>query len=683
MFFPSLQASDLLFLLSVAAFSFGAGILIAVRLLTRSARGRTDSPADPEETQAETLSILDILPDAIVQRDPGGRITFTNAAYEELIGTRRRGGDARLTELDVVERRPAEQVGDGLRRVDEAIRTEGGTRWFSWAESDIVGPDGSRSVLRSGREITDRIETEAALEEARTKAEAASEAKSRFLATVSHEFRTPLNGILGMSDLLLETQLEPEQITYVQALRGSAEAFLSLIEEILDFTKIEAGRIDLVREPFELESVVQGVVELLAPRAQDKGTEIASFVSRDVPRMVRSDRDRLRQVLFNLAGNAVKFTDAGGVCIKVERGIGEEIVFAVEDTGPGIGADRLGTIFEEFDQGGLAAARGAGTGLGLAITRRIVDRMAGRIEVDSIPGRGSSFRVRLPLEPVACDAQPSDAASDLRVLVVGPSPYEPRCLEQRLREAGAETARARDPATAGTIMRAARFDVLIADAALGEAAVKELARAAKDSGVTRTIVLLSPFERRDFGSPHAAGYDAFLIKPVRARSLFERLRPGAGREPLHDRGAAPLPAPSPALPPLRVLLAEDNEVNALVAMKTLQKLGTFVDWARDGREALSHAEAALAGDREPYDVILMDMRMPGMDGGEVTRRIRELETAMGRDERIRIVALTASIIGERERYSETAGFDGFLLKPFTFEALASTLRGSTGTSAVA
>ena len=681
MFIASSMMGDLVLIAGIAAAAFGTGLFFAPRL-----RGWRAGPADggsvaelrhalaeSETLQGELCSLVDLLPDAVVQRDAAGRILLTNSAYEEVMGTRGRGGDAAFAEPGVVEQRAAERLPDGTRRVDEAIRTGSGIRWFSWMETDLVGPDGAHSVLRSGREITDRVETQQALEEARIKAEAASEAKSRFLATVSHEFRTPLNGILGMSDLLLDTKLEPEQLAYVQALRGSAEAFLSLIEEILDFSKIEAGRIDLVCEPFELESVVQGVVELLAPRAQDKGTEIASFVSRDVPRTVKSDRDRLRQILFNLAGNAVKFTDSGGVCIKVEQGVGDEVVFTIEDTGPGIPADRLHAIFDEFEQGGLKAARGTGTGLGLAITRRIVERMNGRIEVESSPGRGSVFRVRLPLERVDGSAPDRSGQLDLRVLLVGPSPFEPRCLEWRLAEAGAETALAQDAVSAGEVMRAARFDVLIADAALGESEVRTLAQAAKDSGIGRMIVLLSPFERRDFGSPHAAGYDAFLIKPVRARSLFERLR--ADADPRRDaaKPSRPMPAPSGAVP-LRVLLAEDNEVNALLAMKSLQKLGTLVDWAKDGSEAWAIAEASLAGHRPPYDVILMDMRMPGLDGAEVTRRIREREAKSDRDERTRIVALTASIVGTRERYRETAGFDGFLLKPFSFEGLAAMVR---------
>ena len=621
--------------------------------------------------ECQSQLLLDALPDPVVRIGPDGRPVWMNPSYAALLPP---GGGSPLPE--VVEVGPGIDRGDGTRLVEEAVMTPDGPRWFAWLETNVMGPDGTRFLLRSGRETTDRVAGERALDEARARAEAASEAKSRFLATVSHEFRTPLNGIMGMSDLLLGTRLDPEQLSYVQALKGSGEAFMSLVEEVLDFSRIEAGRIDLADEPFELEALVQGVVELLAPRAQDKGIEIAAYVSAQLPRQIRGDRDRLRQVLFNLAGNAVKFTEAGGVGVCVLPGQADEVVFAIVDTGIGIPADRIELIFDDFEQG-ESHARGSGTGLGLAITRRIVARMDGRIEVESVLGEGSTFQVSLPLRSASEATEPArDGTGGLEgtdVLIVAEAPFEARFLAARLRDAGAEPVLATSAEEAVALMGATRFDALIADVSLGELSVRAVALGARRAGIARAIVLLSPFERRSFGPLHASGFDAYLTKPVRRPSLLARLR--AGDQPVRTAADAALPRPAlvPQRTAARVLLAEDNEINALLAMKNLEKLGAVVTWAKDGLEAWRVAEASLEPDGTPFDLILMDMRMPGLDGAAVTRRIRDREAASGRDDRCRIVALTASMVPGRERYGETAGFDGFLLKPFTPDALAAEL----------
>ena len=367
---------------------------------------------------------------------------------------------------------------------------------------------------------------------ARDRAEAASEAKSRFLTTMSHEIRTPISGILGMADLLREASLDPENASYVEAIRSSGSALIALIDEILDLAKIEAGRFDLVVETVDLRRLTEGVVELLAPRAQSKGIEIAASFSAGAPRFVRADGPRLRQILTNLAGNAVKFTDRGGVCVTVERGEMGAARFSVIDTGPGVPADRRKAIFDSFEQGdGSHARRFEGAGLGLAISRELVRLMGGELTLSDNPGGGSifAFAVRLP----KCAAVGAAGAPETmrrvpggtRALIIANSavrgagyrsaPYRSgRRRRSRprlgLRPRGVERPRT-SPMSSSSIARSDLTPPIGLRKPRGRPAVR------------RSLVLFSPFERRAFGQMALKGFDGWLVKPVRARSLFERV----------------------------------------------------------------------------------------------------------------------------------------------------------------
>src|ERR1700716_3531140 len=353
-----------------------------------------------QEAEQRARSLFESQGDLIVLRDAEGCISFVNDAYCDLALLPRSALIGSTFAFNLLEHGLSSLDSNGTRIHDQKIAGPLGPRWIAWREGLIRSDAGRPAEMQCvGRDVTDRTETERALAEARDQADAASRAKSRFLAMASHEIRTPLNGIIGMSGLLLDTQLSPEQATYAKAVKTSGDALLSLIEELLDYSKIEAGKIDLEHRPFALASLVEDITELLAPRAQARKLEISAYVDERLPMEVVGDSARLRQVLLNLAGNAIKFSSTGGVALIVKPGIWpNEISFLVRDTGLGIAPDVQARIFREFEQADDRIARSyGGTGLGLAISDRIVKRMGGRIALESQPGMGSTFEVSIPL----------------------------------------------------------------------------------------------------------------------------------------------------------------------------------------------------------------------------------------------------------------------------------------------
>src|SRR5258708_465275 len=494
------------------AFAMGASFLFSlacVALATLSVRLRwirkrlrklalhgealADRNWELKEAEERARCLFESQGDLIVMRDADGRITYANDAYclmaerppETLIGSR--------FSFEILEQGDSALEHNGTRIHDQKIATRLGPRWIAWREGFIRSDAGQPAEMQCvGRDVTDRTETERALADARDQADAANRAKSRFLAMASHEIRTPLNGIIGMSGLLLDTPLTPEQMTYARAVKTSGDALLSLIEELLDYSKIEAGKIDLEHRPFALAALIEDIAELLAPRAQARKLEIAAYVDERLPAEVAGDAARLPQVLLNLAGNAIKFTSTGGVALIVEPGIGpHEISFLVRDTGIGIAPEAQARIFREFEQADERIARSyGGTGLGLSISERIVKRMGGRITLESKLGAGSTFEVSVPLAASAGNGneQKAFAAPDLAgqsIMLVAPQGIEASLVARRLQRWGGQTCVVSDIAVAQALLPERSWHAVLLDCALGAEDVESLGEIARGPATPR------------------------------------------------------------------------------------------------------------------------------------------------------------------------------------------------------
>jgi PAS domain S-box-containing protein len=715
----------------ISPFSFGALLAVALAfvlntLLTARERGETLSRqaaqlktiagrleaslknaatinARLNQSEARYKGLVDAQGDAIFRRDAASRLTYGNDAFFKLFGISpaRAIGYPFAAEPHPESRAPLFgsflEQGRNRARYDQHVKTANGYRWIAWEDFAVRDSHGRLVEVQSvGRDITDRKVLEDALTEARDNAEEASRAKSGFLATMSHEIRTPMNGVLGMGRLLLETELRPEQRTYAEAITQSGEALLTLIGDILDFSKIEAGMLQLDEDEVDLRTMLCAVSELLCPRGHAKGVEVTVIVAPDVPRIILADEGRLRQVITNLMGNAVKFTEKGGVCVEIKH-LGEMLRFDVRDTGVGVPPAKRQEIFQEFVQADSSHARKfGGTGLGLAISKRLVDTMGGEIAVDAAPEGGSCFWFTLPAK-VVVPAQGEKPLAGMRVAVMSKNKALREGMYLQIAAAGGIPA---DPAGA--------TDAVLIDA--GTTNVPDLT-VQPDSSIP-ALVLLTPNARGALEDMRSLGFAGYLVKPVRQSSLVTRLilsrrenamaayRPaeapveiapmaeehdelpplvnqpvaqGAIEAPDFDPPAIPAPfmedhppearsvGPATAYAPsaaegLHVLLAEDNPINMMLIRELLRRRGHTVTEVTTGNDAV---QAMLNGG---FDLLLTDIHMPGMDGIEAARAIR-LAEQHSRRPRTPIVALTADALDGGKRVCQEAGMDGFLTKP--------------------
>ena len=687
---------------------------------------------DLSDSERRLRAILEQSPVGVSIGRPDGSVAFANARAAELAGLSLDAFVGRRHALALpgatIQGRSSPQGAAGrdaglvARDIEVAVERPDGSRVWALQTLQRTEFEGEPAVLAWSYDITGRKQAEEDLRHAKDQAEVAARSKSEFLATMSHEIRTPMNGVLGMLELIALTPLNAEQTELVTTVRDSATALLRIIDDILDLSKIEAGKLDLDEMDLDPRELVEGVAELLAPQAHQKALLLVCDLDRKVPAAVRGDPGRLRQILFNLAGNAIKFTDAGRVVLRTRlepSPAGSDrlrLRFSVEDTGIGISTAGQARLFQPFSQADSSTTRRfGGTGLGLAICARLVEMMGGRIGVDSAPGCGATFWFMVDLAP----GDPRTAHDDdtdlsgLSIIVAEPDPVQRAVLIRALEEKRAAVADATTAEEAVELLTLADADLLVLSDGLLEhhpedapgapnprlSASAVLARVVA-AGVRPppTLHLVDGREQAidcppDHGENGAPAAHDHLGRPIRRDALFRRLAALAGRAVPPERHADPPPPdtegdpPPPDAPrsPPAILVAEDHPTNQQVILRQLRQLGFEADLTGDGLEALT------AWKERPYRLLITDCHMPRMDGYELSRQIRSAESvtdltpnpAGGPRPRTVIIAMTANALaGEMERCT-AAGMDDYIAKPVTLKQLAAVLNRALGEGSAA
>ncbi len=559
-----------------------------------------------------------------------------------------------------------------------------------WTTDEKNAASSLATMVTLAMEATERREAERALRVAKEAAEVASRAKSEFLASMSHEIRTPMNAIIGMADVLWETSLTAEQRKYLRVVRRAGASLLSLINDILDLSKVEAGHLELDRIEFDLNELIEKAIEILALRANDKGLELACHVSPDVPCHVIGDPNRLHQILVNLIGNAIKFTDHGSVLMRVtphpKAGRPGAICFAVEDTGIGIPQDKLGTIFDSFTQADSSISRTyGGTGLGLPISKHLAELMGGRIEVTSREGHGSTFicTVQLDIQARPRDVEPVTwpKLNGIRILAVDDFPINRQILRDMLSAWGADVTDVADaPAAEDELRRGAAaggpYRLLLLDCRMPGTDGFEAAQAIKaDPAFAQVLIIMLASDRwaDDIARTYDLALGGYLVKPIRRSDLAQTIMialdrsGGAAQASVHKLQKTGKPASSP----LRILLVEDSRDNQLLIQTYLKQTSHHIDVAENGQVAVEKFQNG------HYDVVLMDMQMPVMDGLDATKAIRQWERHEGVS-KTPIIALTALALKQEAVKIFEAGCNAHMTKPIKKATLLDILSAYEG-----